>query len=57
MTIYSSKKQVQDELRAARLDLKSARKNSGAGSQAAAAALKKCNDLQYILDTWDAHHS
>lgn len=51
MAQYHSKAEVQAALKQARLDLKAARKIDKT-SKESADLLKKCNDLQYILDRW-----
>lgn len=51
MAEFHSKSEVKEALQKARADLKAARKIDKT-SQESADLLKKCNDLQYILDRW-----
>jgi hypothetical protein len=57
MPTYSSKQEVKDALQDARRNLKQARSQYGKNSQEAADALKECNNIQYVLDRWDAYNS
>jgi len=50
MAVYTSKKQAQEALRDARQRLKDARKAKDAVAKAA--ALKDCQDIQFVLDRW-----
>ena len=57
MPVWSSKSEVKEALQAARRNLKQARSTHGKESDEAKAYLKECNDLQAVLDRWDALHS
>jgi hypothetical protein len=54
---YYSKSQVKEALQDARRALKNARSTYGKESQEAKDALKECNNLQAVLDRWDALNS
>lgn len=57
MTTWTSKSQVKEALQFARQALKNARRIHGKESPEAAEALKKCNEIQTVLDRWDALNS
>lgn len=57
MPTYYSKQEVKDALQDARRNLKQARAQYGKNSQEAKDALKECNNIQYVLDRWDAYNS
>ena len=56
MPTYYSKQEVKDALQNARRNLKQARAQYGKNSQEAKDALKECNNIQYVLDRWDAYN-
>ena len=57
MTTWTSKQEVKQALQFARQVLKNARQIHGKNSPEAAEALKKCNEIQTVLDRWDSLHS
>ncbi len=57
MPVYKSKKDVENKLRQAREKLKAAREAKPVDPEKVAEALKTCNEIQHVLDRWDAIHS
>lgn len=57
MATYASKQEVKDALQDARRNLKQVRSQYGKESQEAKDALRECNNIQYVLDLWDAYNS
>lgn len=53
MPTWTSRAQIKEALQHARREAKQARDQHGPGSAQVQAALKKCNNIQAVLDKWD----
>lgn len=53
MATWTSRAQIKKALQDARREAKQARNQHGPGSTQAKSALKKCNNIQAVLDKWD----